>query len=107
MDSRYTPSLQKALEYACGLSEVEFRRNDLHQDAIVRQLIIIGEAAKRVSAEFHISHPGVLWRQVAGFRDVVVHDYFRVDLQEVWRIVQENLPALVAILEPLVPPEED
>ena len=98
---------QKALEYARGLSEVEFRRSGLHQDAIVRQLTIVREAAKRVSAEFRISHPEVPWRQVAGFRDVVVHDYFRVDLQEVWRIVQENLPALVAILEPLVPPEED
>jgi uncharacterized protein with HEPN domain len=98
---------QKALEYARGLSEGEFRRSGLHQDAIVRQLTIVGEAAKRVSAEFRISHPEVPWRQVAGFRDVVVHDYFRVDLQEVWRIVQEDLPALVAVLEPLVPPEED
>jgi uncharacterized protein with HEPN domain len=48
-----------------------------------------------------------MWRQVAGFRDVVVHDYFCVDVQEVWRIVQEDLPALVAVLEPMVPAEED
>jgi uncharacterized protein with HEPN domain len=100
-------AFQKALEYARGLSDVEFHTSGLHQDAIVRQLTIVGEAAKRVSAEFRVSHPEVPWRQVAGFRDVVVHDYFRVDLQEVWRIVQEDLSALVAILEPLVPPEED
>jgi uncharacterized protein with HEPN domain len=78
----------------------------LHQDAILRPLTIIGEAAKRVSAEFRASHPEVPWRQIAGFRDVVVHDYARVDLQEVWRIPQEDLPALVMLWEPLVPPEE-
>ena len=90
-----------------GRGSVEFRTSGLHQDAILRQLTIVGEAAKRVSAEFRVGHPEVPWRQVAGFRDVVVHDYFRVDLQEVWRIVQEDLSALVAVLEPLVPPEED
>jgi uncharacterized protein with HEPN domain len=98
---------RKVLEYASGLSEVAFRTSGLHQDAILRQLTIVGEAAKRVSAEFRVSHPEVPWRHVAGFRDVVIHDYFRVDLQEVWRIVQEDLPALMAVLEPLVPPEED
>ena len=97
---------RKALEYARGLSEEQFGESDLHQDAILRRLTIVGEAAKRVSVEFRLNHPGVPWRQVAGFRDVVVHDYSRVDLEEVWRIVQEDLPALVTLLEPLVPPEE-
>lgn len=97
---------RKALEYAHGLSEEQFGGSNLHQDAILRQLTIVGEAAKRVSVEFRINHPSVPWRQVAGFRDVVVHDYSRVDLEEVWRIVQEDLPALITLLEPLVPPEE-
>ena len=97
---------QKVLEYARGLSELEFRTSGLHHDAVLRQLTVVGEAAKRVSAEFRVSHPEVPWRQVAGFRDVVVHDYSRVDLQEVWRIVQEDLPTLVTLLEPLIPPEE-
>lgn len=97
---------RKALEYAHGLSEAEFLASSLRQDAVLRQLTIVGEAAKRVSAEFRASYPEVPWRKVAGFRDVVVHDYFRVDLKEVWRIVQEDLPPLVSMLEPLVPPEE-
>src|SRR5262245_46662742 len=83
---------QKAIEYARGLNEELFRNSGLHQDAILRQLTIVGEAAKRVSAEFRAGHTKVPWRQIAGFRDVVVHDYSRVDLQEVWRIVQEDLP---------------
>jgi len=98
---------RKALAYAHGLSKAAFLASSLHQDAILRQLTIVGEAAKRVSAEFVASHPEVPWRKVAGFRDVVVHDYFRIDLDEVWRIIQEDLSALVVMLEPLVPPEEE
>jgi uncharacterized protein with HEPN domain len=97
---------RKAIEYASGLNENEFQASGLHQDAILRQLTIVGEATKRVSAEFRSSHSQIPWRQIAGFRDVVVHDYSRVDLQEVWRIVHEDLPALITQLEPLVPPEE-
>jgi uncharacterized protein with HEPN domain len=97
---------RKTLEYVRALTEEQFQTSDLHQDAILRQLTIVGEAAKRVSVEFRINHHEVPWRQVAGFRDVVVHDYARVDLQEVWRIVQEDLPTLITLLEPLVPPEE-
>ncbi|MBI3302057.1 MAG: DUF86 domain-containing protein, partial [Deltaproteobacteria bacterium] len=59
---------RKALQYARGLSETEFFVSSLHQDAILRQLTIVGEAAKRVSAEFRVSHPKIPWRRVAGFR---------------------------------------
>lgn len=97
---------RKALKYAQGLSEDDFLASGLHQDAILRQLAIIGEAAKRISAEYRAAHPEVPWRKVTGFRDVVVHEYFRVNLKQVWRIVQEDVPALVAVLEPLVPSEE-
>ena len=97
---------RKTIEYARGLSEEQFQASGLHQDAILRQLTIVGEAAKRVSIEFRASHHEVPWRQISGFRDVVVHDYARVDLQEVWRIVQEDLPTLETLPEPLVPPEE-
>jgi uncharacterized protein with HEPN domain len=97
---------RKALEYVRDLNEEQFHASSLYQDAILRQLTIVGEAAKRVSVEFRVTHHEVPWRQVAGFRDVVVHDYSRVDLQEVWRIVQEDLPTLVILLEPLVPPED-
>jgi uncharacterized protein with HEPN domain len=96
---------RKVVEYATGLDEWSFMASSRDQDAILRQLTIIGEAAKRVSDEFRISHPEVPWRRVAGFRDVVVHDYFKVDLEEVWRIVQEDVPALIAVIEHLVPPE--
>lgn len=96
---------RKVVEYATGLDESSFMASSRDQDAILRQLTIVGEAAKRVSEEFRTSHPEVPWRRVAGFRDVVVHDYFKVDIEEVWRIVQGDLPALIAVIEALVPPE--
>jgi uncharacterized protein with HEPN domain len=98
---------RKALDYARGLSEEQFGASSLHQDAILRQLTIVGEAAKRVTVEFRVNHHSIPWRHIAGFRDVVVHDYARVDLQEVWRIVRQDLPTLITLLEPLIPPEDN
>jgi uncharacterized protein with HEPN domain len=85
--------------------ESSFLSSSRDQDAILRQLTIVGEAAKRVSEQFRADHPEVPWRRVAGFRDVVVHDCFNVDIDEVWRIVQVNVPALIVVIEPLVPLE--
>jgi uncharacterized protein with HEPN domain len=99
-------SARKALEYSRGFGETQFMGDSVRQDAILRQLTILGEACKRISAEVKAAHPEIPWRKVAGFRDVVVHDYFGVNLKEVWRIIQDDLPALVKLLEPLVPPEE-
>ena len=98
---------RRVLEYAEGLSEATFLSNTRDQDAILRQLTIAGEAAKGVSQEFRAAHPEIPWKQVAGFRDVAVHGYRRVDLKEVWRIVQEDVGPLRAALVPLVPPQDE
>ena len=71
----------KALEYAHGLTEDQYRASSRDQDAIIRQLTIVGEAAKRVSPEFRAEHPEIPWRKIAGFRDVLVHDYFACGCQ--------------------------
>lgn len=64
------------------------------QDAVIRNLEIIGEAVKRLSASLTNAHPGVRWRQIAGMRDKLVHDYFGVDLDLVWGVVERELPTL-------------
>jgi uncharacterized protein with HEPN domain len=97
---------RKALQHAEGLTEQGFHASALYQDAIIRQLTVLGEAAKQISPEFRDAHPEVPWKKIAGFRDVVVHAYFRLDLDQVWRIVQHDLPGLTVTLERLVPPEE-
>jgi uncharacterized protein with HEPN domain len=64
------------------------------QSAVIRQLEIIGEAVKQLSSDLTSSHPQVPWRQIAGTRDRLIHAYFRVDLDAVWAMVAQDLPAL-------------
>ena len=64
------------------------------QDAVIRQLEIIGEATKRLSKQFCSRHSDVPWRRIAGLRDVLIHDYMGVDINAVWEITQKNLPPL-------------
>ena len=97
---------EKVLEYAKGLPEDRFFQSSLHQDAIIRQLMIIGEAAKKVSPDMRQEHPEVRWKKIAGFRDVLIHGYFDVDLGKVWEIIREDLPELLKTLRAIIPPEE-
>jgi uncharacterized protein with HEPN domain len=64
------------------------------QDAVIRNLEIIGEAVKRLSPSLTGAHPDVPWRQIAGMRDKLVHDYFGVDLDLVWGVVERELPTV-------------
>ncbi len=61
------------------------------QDAVIRNFEVMGEATKRLSQAVRDAHPEVPWRRVAGFRDVLIHDYFGIDLDEVWGVVQIDL----------------
>ncbi|WP_353846958.1 HepT-like ribonuclease domain-containing protein [Chloroflexus sp.] len=66
----------------------------------------MGEAARKVSDETRAAHPEIPWNQIVALRHRIAHDYFRLDLVRIWKIVQEDVPALINQIEPLVPPEE-
>ena len=95
-----------ALSYVKGVSYQTFVDDTMRQDAVVRELLIIGEAAKRLSDEFKAAHPGIPWRQMAGMRDILVHAYDHVDLDEVWRVAAAELTNLIAAVEPIVQAEQ-
>jgi len=72
----------------------EFMAESHWQDSVIRQLEIIGEAVKRLSPETLRHQPDIPWRQIAGMRDVLIHDYMGVDLEAVWKATQLDLPQL-------------
>lgn len=82
-----------------------FLADTLIQDGVLRNLEVIGEAVKNLSSDFTAAHPDIPWRRIAGMRDVLIHHYFGVDLETVWRVVEDQLPelhrGLAAFLEDL------
>ena len=93
----------KILRFSSGFDEKKFFADERTQSAILHQLLILGEAVKRLSLEFRLSHPDIRWTPMAGMRDVLIHAYDTVDLAEVWRAVTMDIPPLVTSLEPLLP----
>ena len=87
-------SIGKIEEYTAGKEEQDFLENTLLQDAILRRLEVMGEAVKGIPQNVRSEHPRVPWKEIAGLRDVLIHQYFGVKLERVWRIVEKNLPVL-------------
>jgi len=72
------------------------------QDAVIRNLEIIGEAVKQLSIDLRTAHPQLPWKQIAGMRDVLIHHYFGVKLEAVWQVVVADLPVLRELVERLL-----
>lgn len=104
-DSDYLFDIQEAMrriaEYARELSYEQFREDTRTQDAIVRNLEVIGEAAKGLSASFRKKHTYIPWKQMAAMRDRLIHHYFGINLDIVWGVVTEELPTVAEQIESL------
>lgn len=87
-------SIEKIETYILGSEYEEFESNSMMKDACIRQLGIIGEASNRISEELKESNEEIEWRQIIGLRNIVIHQYFGVDDQVIWGIIQHNLPDL-------------
>ena len=80
------------------------RGGEITRLAVERELEILGEAARRVSSRFRDAHAEIPWKEAVGLRIVISHEYDKVDYTEIYGIVRERIPELIALLEPLVPP---
>ncbi len=88
--------------YTQDLSYEQFLEDKKTQDAVVRNLEIIGEAAKNISEELKKKYPQIRWKDLAGVRDKLIHHYFGVNFDIVWNIVQQELPELLSQLEEIL-----
>lgn len=87
-------AIVKIEEYIKNISEENFLESTLVQDGVIRQLEIIGEATKRLSEQTRQRHNSIPWKDIAGMRDKLAHDYLGVDLDAVWSTVNTDIPAL-------------
>lgn len=95
--------IQKIERFTAG-GKTRFLQDDMVQDAVIRNLEIIGEAAKRIGEDYRDAHPEIPWRALAGLRDVLIHQYEGVELERVWVIVEKDLPPLKRAIAELLPP---
>jgi uncharacterized protein with HEPN domain len=95
-----------ARAFVKGLTQETFLVDAKAQAAVCMKLEVIGEAARAVSDECKAANPQVPWRGLVGLRNRIIHEYFRIDPEAIWTIVQEELPPLMALIAPLVPPED-
>jgi len=95
-------SARKIIKYVDGMSEDVFMKDDKTIDAVVRNFEIIGEAANRLDPDFRLENPHIEWKRIRGFRNRIVHNYFGIDHDIVWAIIQEDIPELIFSLEELI-----
>jgi uncharacterized protein with HEPN domain len=92
-------ALNSVMEFVEGMSYSDFMQDDKTTSAVMRKLEIIGEAAKNIPAEIKKKHPQIPWRDMAGMRDKLIHEYFGVDLKRVWRTIEKDLPKVKPLIE--------
>jgi uncharacterized protein with HEPN domain len=98
---------RKILRFTQGMSFADFGANDMAQSAVIREFQVIGEAARLVTDETQAAHSEIDWYAIAGMRNRLVHEYFAIRLDVVWQTIQEDIAALIAQLDALIPPDDD
>lgn len=94
---------REVIAFTADMTIEQYLTDRKTQRAVERSLEIVGEAARNVSATFEAAHPDIPWQAIVAHRHVLAHEYGEVSADLVWRVVTIHVPALIALLEPLVP----
>lgn len=100
-------SIKKIFQYVEGMDFETFARDAKTIDAVIRNFIVIGEAARNLPVEVTERYSNLPWRLMADMRNFAVHEYWGVELPTIWKTIQSDLPPLIPLLEEIRPPEED
>ncbi|MGE8204625.1 HepT-like ribonuclease domain-containing protein [Heyndrickxia sp. NPDC080065] len=92
----------KVEKYTRGLSFEDFIDNDLVYDAVIKNILVIGEATKNIPKDIRQSNPHIEWRKMAGMRDMMIHGYFSINFQIIWDVVQNKIPEFKQQIEQLL-----
>lgn len=87
-------SIEEIEKYKYHVTKEKFSKMTMLQDAVIRRIEIIGEAVKKLPPDFKRKHPKIAWAEIAGMRDILIHDYFGVNINVVWKTIQEDIPFL-------------
>jgi len=87
-------AIEKIEKYTQNQTFETFLKNDMATDAVIRNFEIIGEAASHIPKELQIKYPFAEWKEMIGFRNILIHGYFRIEIKTVWDTVKNNIPAL-------------
>ena len=92
---RMAETMEKIQFFSESVSDwYELERDELHLDAILMNFIILGECVLRIPENFWVNYPAIEWRKIKGLRNIVAHDYWGIDIEMVWQILQHTLPIL-------------
>jgi len=92
-------SINKIIKYINKIDETSFKKNEMMIDAVIRNLAIIGEASSKISRNFKSSNDEIPWQRMTGLRNILIHEYFGVDIDIIWKIVSENIPETKSLIE--------
>jgi uncharacterized protein with HEPN domain len=95
---------EKVQQYLKNKTFEDYLRDEMLQDAVERNLGIIGEAARRISDDLKQEHPEIPWRKIIAQRHVLVHEYNDIEIEEIWEVATFHLPRLIDQIRPLIPP---
>jgi uncharacterized protein with HEPN domain len=93
---------RRILEYSANFTRETLPADAMRLDAVLYEIVVLGEAARRLSEQLRTAHPEVPWRDIIGMRSVVTHGYDQIDDGELWQVIQDDLPGLISRLEMLL-----